>query len=302
MPKIPLTKTIEDAYGFTFRNILSVFGVGWLPMVIMFAGIYFVAGPYIAAMQAVVETNDPAAFLALIPHFVLVSVLFLLATAMMFVGMTQLVMGQLQTPVYFYFSLGYPVWRFLGALLCAYLGYIAIIFGLILAGTFIGGALVAAGGEVIAGLLAVIGFIVLFWLMFYLLLRLFFFLAPVTVAEGRRVVRRAFSLARGNAWRIFVIVLACFLPTACVQGIVQGSVMGQAMMSMTFPLPGEELPPEQAIALVNDIFAQFAAVLPILVPVWIITSIFMYGVWSAAAAYAYRELLEVSGPDRIESQ
>jgi hypothetical protein len=28
MPKIPLTKTIEDAYGFTFRNILSVFGVG----------------------------------------------------------------------------------------------------------------------------------------------------------------------------------------------------------------------------------------------------------------------------------
>jgi hypothetical protein len=271
-------------------------------MLIMCAGMYFIAGPYLAAISAVVETDDPTAILALIPQFALVFVVFLVAMAMLFVGMTQLVMGQLNTPVFFYFSLGYRVWRLLGALFCAYFALIGIAFVLTFIGASVGGILAFAGGAMVAGLLAVVGVIVLFWLIFYLTFRLFFFLAPVTVAEGRRVLRRAFALARGNVWRIFVVILACVLPTACVQGIVQATVMGQAMMTMSFPPPGEELPPEQAIALMNDIFSQLAAALPILVPVWVITSIFLYGVWSAAAAYAYRELLEASDTDSIQSQ
>lgn len=291
MGKIPIAKTVEDAYALPFRNFLSLLGIGWLPMLPACIFIYFFLGPYVVAFQSLIETEDPSALVGMGPMLLLVGILSPIAMAMLFVGMAALALGQIQTPVYFYFSLGYPVWRLLGAMICAYLLFVLFMFVFLAgAGLLVGGEL-AMGGEVLVALLGAVGMFAFLPFLFYALLRLIFFILPVTVAEGRKVVRRSWALGRGNVWRFFVVLLAATIPAMVIQSIVQAIVFYPAMMSMSL-LTGE-LAPEESLALLTEMFERMRPFLPVVISILIVNGIFLYGVLAATGAFAYRALVPV---------
>jgi hypothetical protein len=287
MNKIPVGKTISYAYSFTLANFLSVLGVIWIPFLIMMGGSFAVMGPYLAALSEMAETNDPTAILGAFPYLFLIIVIIFVMMAVILIGLTQFALGLKSGPVFFYFSLGYPVWRLLGAMICAYL---LLVLGTLVVGIGVGiviAAIAAAGvdAEIVVMLVPLIVLVV----MVAMAVRLVFFLAPVTVAEGKNVVRRAWAISRGNFWRIFGVILAIVIPVLLVNLLLQFALFGDAAMNMG-GVAGEQTP-EEAFRQLEQRIDQIRSSLILVVPIFLALAAFMYGVMAAAAAYAYRALV-----------
>lgn len=58
MKKIPVGRTVAEAYRFTFLGLEHVIGAIWLPVVILTVGAYFITGPYLTAESAMLENGD----------------------------------------------------------------------------------------------------------------------------------------------------------------------------------------------------------------------------------------------------
>jgi hypothetical protein len=240
--KIPVGRTIEGAYGFAFSDFLSIIGTAWFPFV---AWILFVGG--LAALMIPGMANsmehgvfDPSKIAGGVGVGALAGLAYLVVISMVNVGIQRKALGLHPGPVFFYFSLGAPVWRMIGAMFLA---------GLIIAGIFIAAAAVCAIVWAMAGsflhdaamwavrvgviFVAVCAFL-------YSALRLTYLLPAVVVAEEHIGIGRAWSLAHGSFWRIFVIILATILPVAIVYGIISNIINGPQTMvvyhpGMTFP-------------------------------------------------------------------
>jgi len=129
MGKIPLERTIGDTYRFAFSNILSIFGIAWLPCVLMIAvcaGAVWWFLPDFAAIdwsaQPDVALNHEVSmrlWLKMLSVAPLLYFLFYLLFAMITVGIQRKALGLHPGPVFVYFSLGGEVWRLLGAMILA---------------------------------------------------------------------------------------------------------------------------------------------------------------------------------------
>ena len=290
MGRIPVFKTLEDAYGFAFGKFFSLLGISWFPFLLVGVLVYLLFRNMYAAFPTL-ALEDPAALLAIAPLVPVAVFIGFLLMCVILVGMTELALGKRQAPVYFYFSLGYPVWRLLIAIVCLYL----LLFGLIVALSLATGAIAAAigfaAGEGLGVAVAMLLSTALAFVAVYATVRLTFFIVPVTVAEGKNVITRAWALSKGNFWRIAGIVGGVVIPMIVLQMIAQGILMVPMMGAMSqMPLPPEGLSPEEGMAFVIEIMEAIAPFLLLFVPVIAAVYVLIYGLISGAAAFAYRTL------------
>ncbi len=300
MTKIPVGATIAHAYRFAFGSFVKIFAVVWMTWVIATALGFLMMRPMLQLL-APGATPDPVAighsFIMIVPFYLLVLVLLMVQ----FAGLTRLALGLPMPSSYFYFSLGKPVWRLMGAFLLILLIFAGCGAG---AGIVIGllgatAALVARAGEVMAteilGLVASVTALVVYCALIYGMVRLTFLLNPVVIAEERIGLKRAWQLGKGNFWRAFVVLLALFLPLMALELAWLFGPWGPGLMPTLPPHPT----PEQTAAFqaaVAQWMNQFSHIFMdgwyITGPAFLLITILFYGAMCGAQAFAYRAVTE----------
>ena len=277
MTKIPVGKTIAYAYAFTFGNFLTVLGLSWVPLAIMAAGAFLVVPVYFQGLQLMAANRDPSQLFTGFGSMALFGILAFACFVMMYVALARQALGLRTGPAYFYFSLDSAFWHLLAAYFLTFL--------LIMGGFLVVGIVAGVLGVLLAPLVALVILIALIGT-FYVLLRLMFLQPAVAVAETNRIITRSWSLAKGNVWRIFVVLVGVIVPLVILQTIVQAAFFS----SLAIPPPPED-DPAAAIAFMAQLGAQVIALLPILIPVILL----FYAAYTAliigASAFAYRSLV-----------
>ena len=302
MAKIPVERTIDDTYRFAFTNILSIFGIAWLPCLIMaalavaaiwwmwpdFQALDFSTQPDLAHNQEIGMRLAAKMLAVVFPLYFLVYVLF----AMVITGVQRKALGLIDGPVFVYFSLGGEVWRLLGAMILALIiicangaltmGVMAVVFG---AGK-------VQGVPAIYGLVEFVAVIAGICWFFYMAVRLAFFIPPVVVAEGGFGFARSWALGGRNFWRIVVLYIACVFAPMIVVSVVSNIVFMPFMMGAVIKLQNaaethQVLPPEQIWAIVVSPLRQM---LPYWLAYQVITMPILLGLSNAISAFAYRNV------------
>ncbi|HTT97972.1 MAG TPA: hypothetical protein VMF58_07970 [Rhizomicrobium sp.] len=304
MNKIPLERTIGDTYRFAFSNILSIFGIVWLPLVLAialcaaavwsllpdFAAIDLSSAPDVGHNQdAILHLWFKMAAIGF-PLYVLFYIFF----AMITVGIQRKALGLHPGPVFVYFSLGGEVWRLFGgvifAMILLFLNVLcteAVVFATFWIGEHYHLPSIYGLVETIAVIAGVCWF-------FYSVFRLLFFMAPALVAEGGFGLARSWELGRGNFWRIFVLLLACVVGPSFVISMVSEIVvmpfMGPALMKIQqAQLDHQVLTPQQMWAIIGPALHNF---LPLWIGYEIVTLPILLGLQNAVSAFAYKNLTQ----------
>lgn len=255
MRKIPVWKTIAGGYSFTFGQLGTIIGLIWLPMVILAVAGYFVWVQYYATLPGAMEQGDPVTAGRSSLIVIAWSVASLLLWSMMYTAVTRQALGLRQGPALFNFQFGRTEIRVFGAImaLVAILALFLMIYLFIansLAGVAQSRANPAAGAAV--GLLAVLFIPALFFVM----VRLSFFLIPATVAEGGIGLARSWQLTSGNFWRIVLIAIATFGPILIVTLIAEVAILGPDFFVPHNVAPGD------TDAQLREMIAQMRAASP----------------------------------------
>ncbi len=283
MAKIPVEHTISSAYSFAFRNILTVIGIAWFPFALVIAigaGLVLLMVPGLAAPGG----PSPAAIAGLIAVAPLIIVAYVVANAMVVVGIMRRALGLAEGPVFAYFSLAAPVWRLIGATILVGL----LVFVVVAVEVGVIAAIIAAasnGNNGALGFLAAILIIAACVWTIYFVVRLSFFLPAVVVAEGRIGIGRSWELGKGNFWRIFVVWLAVAIPVSMAASVLMQAIYGNAMMGLVLANQGENADP---MALLNGMVQIFVAYAPYLIVIQLLQIIIMSGLTNGAIAAAYR--------------
>ncbi|HEX4078438.1 MAG TPA: hypothetical protein VHX61_06150 [Rhizomicrobium sp.] len=283
--RLSVERTIGDGYIFAFTQFLSVLGTVWLPYLLLAAatvGLVLVAMPDLPRMVVMNELDVPG-LLRLGRIAVLVGILGFIADAMVAVGLQRKALGLHPRPVYAWFSLGAAVWRMAAALFLAML----VIFFIVL---LTGGVCVAIwfaaqglGGAMwfvrVLNVCAGAAFV------FYIAVRLLFFLPAVVVAEETIGLERAWILGGHNFWRVVIVVIAVVVPVAIGFHILSWAIFG----------PFAVLPAMGHMSLreiTRGVLLQFGAVGPFVLLFQLLERIVLLGVINGVVASAY---LAVSG-------
>jgi hypothetical protein len=299
MTGIPVERVIGDSYRFVFRNILSIFGIVWLPMVLMaaaVAAVLWTLWPDLAGLdwssgdlahkREIGERLLMKVFMLAVPLEIVIALLFV----MIVVGIQRRALGLIEGPVYAFFSLGRDVWRlFFGMLLAFLLVWLSTMASV--AATFL---IFRLGRDMpaIYGLVEFVAVIACICWFFYLFVRLTFFIPPATVAEGGLGLGRSWALGRGNFWRIVVVILACVVGPSIVISMVSEMTVWPFMMAPMLRIQQaaeghQVLPPDQ-------VFSIFAAAFRQILPLWagfhLVTFPIAMGLSGAMSAFAYKHL------------
>ncbi|HTW33787.1 MAG TPA: hypothetical protein VMD53_04145 [Rhizomicrobium sp.] len=292
MNKLPVGETISGAYGFAFADFLSVLGVAWLPHVIyvlLIVGIVYGLAPELPG-QVMRGEFDISMLYTLRRIGGLIWLVGLVIQSMVTVGLQKKALGEMPGPTFFYFSLGAPVWRMIGATFLAILAYIFIVVltvGVTVALALAATKFVAHFGAAIA---VILGIVASFWLI-YTAVRLFFFLPAVVVAEEQIGLVRSWELGGGNFWRIFAVVFVVFVPVAIGFGIIENALIGPFLPAdlMTHLHPG--MTADQLgnfyMLIVKETFQSMRGALPLIVALVVIRSIVFLGLGNGAVAKGY---------------
>lgn len=306
MDKIPVGATIGHAYSFAFKDFLKILGVMWVPFVIMMAAT-LALGTQVTAFTNALTTKNFAAVSNVISVLGPAYILFLFLIVMQILGITELALGKRQgASPYFFFTLGKPLWRLIGAYLLVVLLLIAAILVFvfaagILAAIFTGVTGVAKGAKPsgaaagVLGLAVVIIVPIVYCAFIYGLVRQTFFLTPVVVAEERLGLRRAWSLGRGNFWRMFVIILALLVPFVILEGVFLIEFVWQGLP----PTAAQGATPEQITAWSMNSATRMQHYWFVLYPIYLIVSVIFYGYVCGAQAFAYRSLVPAENAEDV---
>lgn len=284
--KIPVGKTLEAAFSFTFRNFFSVLGTVWFPLLV---AIVLVAGVAILSFAGMHgdfpdPKTDQAAFLQMLPRLAGILlwfwIVFIIAGAMIQVGLLRKALGLHPSPVFIFFSLGPDVWRMIGALFLVFLVSIGMALGAVVAGFLVYGIAHVALGEPGSYWIAGLAGIVLFCAYIYSIVRLTYFVPVIVVAEHHIGLGRSWELGRGNFWRIILISIVLSFAVNMVSGMIQSTFAPPFMM--TFNQHGGA----------PDFFKIYATYMhsagPLIGILFIFQTIFLYGLMAGAVANAYR--------------
>lgn len=282
MNKIPVGETISRTYGFAFSNLLSIFGIAWFPylaLAAVAAGLVFLAAPDLPRMLMRDDIDvDAIAHVGRI--LALLGLLSFLVGCMVTAGIQRKALGKHQGPEFFYFSLGAPVWRLVGAFFLSSL--VMLLVGLLTVGVVVAiwfaAKSFAPGYDKLIGGIAI--FVACLWFI-YFVVRLLFFLPAVVVAEERIGLGRAWELAGGNFWRIVAVMIAVLLPTAIGFGIVSSALFGPFIDIPHFH-PGMDIH-----ELLRGIFHQMRAIGPLMILFQIVERIVFLGLGNGMIADAY---------------
>jgi hypothetical protein len=289
MTKIPVEKTISDAYGFLFKNILSIIGIVWFPYLV-FGGIagallwYALGGVPLQALHFDPEHADIGPMIALFRLLPAIVFCFILAVLIATVGLTRKALGLMPGPTFFFFTLGAPVWRLFAAIILieliagAFAG-ICVLIGV--AWAHLGAAHVPPP---VGGLVAFIGIVAMVCFGIYMLVRLFFFVPAVVVAEEKIGLGRSWQLGGGIFWRMVVIFLMMLLPPLIVLGIIQNV----AITILFGPMPlfiGPHADPKQVGDILRGFFFRAG---PAFLGFQLLIAIVTRALYAGAVANAYR--------------
>jgi len=230
--KIPVTRTIQAAYRFTYTQLGAIIGLIWLPMVLVTVMGFFVQQHYYAAAADAFASNNFAslgpAMVSLLFYFVAALLLY----SMMYVPVVQLVQGTRKEGALVHFAFGPLEWRLFRGLvgLVAFLILPVALARLLFttAQSFVSTLhglppLLSSQGPTVLAALADLGIL-------YIGLRFAFLLPAVAVSEEGPILARTWKLSEGNFWRILGVVLATVGPVALAAATVEFLVTGPAMM------------------------------------------------------------------------
>ena len=204
MNKLPVGKTIQFAYAFTFGQIGTVIGLIWIPTLINAVASFFVLGGYYQALAGSFDSGVPPAG-AQVLYPLLLAVLTMMLLSMIGVAITQQALGLRQGPAFAHVSLGTFELRVFGGFFGLYMLLVlfVFVFALVVAGAGMAAASAGSAPTMALG----VGFVALAGVcaIVYLATRLSFLLVPA-VLDGRDFgLSRSWELTRGNFWRIFAI-------------------------------------------------------------------------------------------------
>ena len=301
MNKIPVGATIAQAYRFVFAKFFSLLGIVWLPLVILGAGGVLVTRQAAVFSGAMAGRNFSAmgpALMVLIPYYILALLLLL----MQIVGITEQALGKRKGSPFFYFNIGRPLWLLAGSMLLLVLVFVGVILAAGLGGALLTllGALLSGGSRAVSALVLAIGFVAVYLVMIYVLVRLTFLMTPVVVAENRIGLGRAWQLGKGNFWRMFLVLLSILVPVFAIEIIFLFGFLSAGMP----PAAPPGASPAQLQAAQAAMQAWSAGVTARMNHYWFVTypfflvfSLVLYGLLSGAQAFAYRALVS----DHLES-
>jgi len=330
MRKIPVGKTISEAYGYAFGQFPANLGITWLPLALLFGAAVVLFPHYLEAVRGMADAfkslhpgaGDNDATMAQVGAananmsrfaylFVILEVLFLTQIAL---GMTRRALGLDRGPVFFYVSIGTPYWRLVGAYFIMFVLQYVVFFVVFFAGLMIGGVIALAVGlgsgnatiENDPALLAfaIIGVVVLLiaclFAAAYFLVRLTFLLTPSIVAEDKFALFRSWELTAGNFWRIFVIGLAVIGPVAILGLVLEGALLSTLWPDISHLLssPNAAGDPRAVMQVSANMTARMADVFThywyVLAAIYLLLSTVTYGLAMGAAASAYRSQTEAA--------
>lgn len=164
---------------------------------------------------------------------------------------------------------------------------VAVIVGIVVGVAMAGGGVGHVDPRLIGGLvvLLVIGIEVVY---LYFLIRLSYFLVPVTVAENRIGIWRSWELTKGNVWRIVGISLAILLPLFVIEMIAGMIAFGQTIAEFAAAAVKS---PGTADARAALLMKSLLHSLPLLGIVAFVLAPIVYGLVLSPAAFAYRALV-----------
>jgi len=298
MSKIPVGATIAHAYRFAFGNFAQIASIVWLPWLTLSAGAILLRAKIMGLSNAIM-THDMSAIssaLGILVPFYLLSMFLLF---MQITGITQQALGLRTGSPYYYFNAGKPVWHLIGAFLLAIfvvvIGYLLVIVAGVLFGLLIGLlSKVLNFSTAIRTALVIIAVAVAFCVYVYSIVRLTFLLNPVVVAQTRIDLRRSWSLAGGNFWRIVLVLLAVLTPVMAIMTFLMLHFLYQGMPpALPLHASADQIAANQAM--VN---AWSAAMMQrtadnwyIVYPAYGVAAVLMYGLACGAQSFAYRVLV-----------
>ncbi len=292
MQKIPVGETISGAYSFAFADFLSVLGTAWFPYVILMAfdaGVILLLAPDLPG-QFMRGEFDLAFLFGIRRVEGLIWLATLIVRSMVTVGLQERALGQVQGPTFYFFSLGTPVWRMIGANFLAFL-LLVFIFLLTCGAT---AAVAAAAVEFIPHFgtaIAVAAVIAALCWFVYACVRLVFFLPAVVVAEEQIGLARAWELGAGNFWRIVAVLLAVFVPVWIGMNIVWGAIVGPFIPWDLFSHFNSGMTPEEFgqfnLSIVKRVLQEMRVALPLFIVFGLIEMLIFLGLGNGAIAKAY---------------
>lgn len=295
MNRIPVGATIAHAYRFAFGDCLKILRASWIALALQFVLSFFMVQRMTGFMTSLMA-RDPSAIgqigpLLLIYPFAII--LFLVQIT----AVTELALNPGKPVGLFNFPIGKPTWRMAGAFIIATLAIAAFLLAFVIAVFTLGFIVKMAGlSKAVAAIAFLLVVLVGYGGVIYVVCRFYFLLAPVTVAEERIALGRAWKLTSRNFWRIFLIILAIFVPVMIAEYAVIFAAVGLPPV-----LPhGTGLEAMQALqhAKLAWNLAMFAAIQKywyLALPFFVALIIFWLGTSCAAQVFAYRKLTEDEG-------
>jgi hypothetical protein len=282
MNKLPVGETVRFAYGFTLRELGTIIGLIWVPMVAL-AVISFL--PYAMGDASPPPDINPAAAGAIVLRGFAFSLVSILLSACVTVPVIRQAMGLRTGPAFIHFALGATELRLWGGYLLLIGITILLMLGLMLA---VVAAAVAASVTASKALEAgVVALVILAGIcaILYALIRLSFLLAPVVVSENRVSFERGWLLTAGNFWRVAGVLFVVTLPPALLFLGAFGSLIGPEMIALFHQANHMD---RQTIA--DRMNAIMTSHVSIMIGIQLIIAPFSVGLTSAAAAHAYKVL------------
>jgi hypothetical protein len=301
MNKIPVGETIRRGYGFAIGHFGTLLGIVWLPAALVFASA-IVCAKLSPDFVAFLTGSNHEAIKSAWPLILAFDLAALLLGSMTIIGITEAALADGRVSRFFYFSLSGKVWRlckgyFLAILILIAIAAIAVIGSIII-------SIIAAKVSGISaddlknlshspmlGLTLLLVPLALVSGLFYFVVRQMMLLSPVIVSEQSGGMRRAWTLSRGQFWRLFAIVLATIIPATAIWLILQYGFIFHGFP----PSATNGATPEDVAQWGADGIARVKQYAVIVLPAVLLLTAFSYGAMYGALAYAYRVLVSPDG-------
>lgn len=284
MNNLPVGETVRFAYGFTLRELGTIIGLIWVPMVAL-AVINFL--PYALGDTMPSPDINPSAAGVIMLRGIGLWLISVLLSACIYVPVTRQALGLRTGTAFVHIALGRAELRLWGAyllfmaiLFVLFIGFILAIFGSALAAN-------ATGNKVVVGgVILLVAFVGLCALL-YAITRLIFLLAPVVVVEDKISFERAWSLTQGNFWRIAAVLFLVTLPPAIVFLSAFVWLLGPELVPLFHQALATHMPQQVIAERINAITTSHISTM---LGVQLIIAPFSVGLACAASAHAYKTL------------
>ena len=269
--QLPVFETAGRAYQFLLRDAGTILRLSWLPMLVVTVVQYFALRAHIGAMRAALEAGNAKALAGLAPlwgwHFAN-SVVALVGGAIVAVALHRVILlGDRHPGRFAHLAFGRVEALF------ALLPLILLVPTILV--TFVVALLAAA---TMPRSFASLFVVLLVWSGFIFVMIRFQPIFPLTVLERRYNFAEAWSLTRGNFWRLLALWVVVLIPVALVASIFS---------LLTSPLGGQEQGAAKNVATVLEQAESMVMVQTIFSFVWsIVGGALVVGVLS----YSYKAL------------